>query len=72
MTFLANLITVQHIDPRRYQKILDFYKVYYLYWYSKDLDAIEKHLALIDQLWGLTKTPTTMASVAFRSVDYRR
>ena len=44
---LVNLIVVQHLDPRRYQKVLDGYEMGYLYWSSKYLETLDTELAMI-------------------------
>ena len=51
------MISVQHLETYRYQKVLDVYEVGYIDWSSKDLDAIETYLVLIDQLRGIIKPP---------------
>ena len=45
---LINLIAVQHLDPSRYQEVMDGYKVGSIDWSSKNLEAIEMDLNLID------------------------
>ena len=55
-TPLVNQISVQHLDPTRYQKVLEGYDVGYLDWYSKYLDAIDTELNLIDHHRGFVKT----------------
>ena len=63
-TPLVNIISVQHLDPRSYPKVLDGYEMGSLDFSSNDLDVIYTDLALIDQRRRLTKTPPTMASAA--------
>ena len=67
-TPLVNLIVVQHLDPSIYHKVMDGYDMGLLYWYSKNLEAIESDLVLIDQIRVLTNTQKSMASVAIRSL----
>ena len=47
-------------------------KVVSLDWSSKDLNAIEKYLAMIDHLQVLTKTQFATASVTTRYITDRR
>ena len=49
--------SVQHLDPYRYRKVIYGYRVGYIDWSSKDLDAIETELTLIYQRMGLVKYP---------------
>ena len=69
---LLNIIVVQHLDPGRYQKVLDGYNTGSLYWFSKYLDALDTELALIDHLRRLTNTLPVISRESTRSVSKRR
>ena len=52
-----NLISVQQLDPYRYQKVLEGYEVGSLDRSSKDIYAIKTEPTLINQHTGLVKYP---------------
>ena len=66
---LKNIIVVQHIDPDRYQKLLDGYNVGFLDCFFKELDAIDTGLYLIDQSRGRIKIPSVTYSMDVSSVN---
>ena len=63
-----NLIAVQHLDPDRYQKLFDGYKVSLLGWSSKNFEAIVMDLVYIYHHIEIVKTSPSTARVAVNSV----
>ena len=70
---LVNLITVQHLDPYWYQKVLDRYKIGLLEWSSKDIDDTKMNLTIIDLCRGLVNTtPSPTRSSIISVSEYRQ
>ena len=69
---LVNLIAVQYLDPGKYKKFLDRYKVLSIDWSAKYLDAIEMDLELLDKRKDITKIPPATVNSIISSVFNRK
>ena len=59
---------IQHLDTSLYQKFLYGYNRVSIDWSSKELNAIETYLTLIDQCRGIVKSSVPIGA-AVRSVS---
>ena len=66
-----NLIVFRHLEPYCYQKLMDGYEVVSLDCSSKDLDAINMYIILIDQRRVPVKSSSPIGA-AISSISDRR